>query len=290
MYVHPFVEFLVRSAYFGLKLNKISIGKSRKKEVNKINLYHIENALKEYNIKKGDTIIVHSSFKFFSDKPSEVINFLKDYIGSSGNILMPTHPYLEKKDGYFIYDVQNSPSTVGVLTETFRKSEGVLRSEHPFSSIAVWGKDAEVLLEDNINYDIPLPHGVHSPYYKMLNLNAKVLCIGVNAIKRGTIRHVAEEVLDSNYRVKDLYNHYLVEVKNGDYKKKYEVRALNINKSQIFIAKSKIEKEWLQNGVLKKKRINDIPIDYIDAKKCVDYMISEAEKGNTCYPFASKRW
>jgi len=290
MNIHPMVELIVRSLYFGLKLNNLRGNRINKGEINKINLTDIETVLREYGIRKGDTVIIHSSFKYFSNSPSEVIEFLKNYIGHSGNILMPTHPKLEEKNGVYTYDVKNSPSTVGYLTEEFRKSKDVSRSEHPFSSIAIWGKDVDFLLTDNINNDLPLPHGIYSPYYKMTKLNAKVLCIGVPAIKRGTIRHVAEEVLDTNYRVKDLYKSYIVNVKNGSSVKRYEVRSLNLKKSQIFIAKSKIEREWIDNSILKKRIVKDIPFEYIDARKCVNYMISEAEKGNTCYPFASKRW
>ena len=60
---------------------------------------------------------------------------------------MPTHPKLYEENGTLVYDIVRSPSTVGHLTEVFRKTEGVRRSEHPFSSVAVWGKDADFFLK-----------------------------------------------------------------------------------------------------------------------------------------------
>ncbi|MGI8315817.1 AAC(3) family N-acetyltransferase [Halobacillus mangrovi] len=277
--------------YFGLNIQSIIARKKSNKTSNhsKISIKQLKEQMVEFGINEGDTILVHSSFRHFKENAEEVVQFLKDFIGPSGNILMPTHPKLTKKDGYLFYDRESSPSTVGYLTETFRKSNNVYRSKHPFSSIAAWGKDVEYLLKDNLTLNNPLPHGVNSPYYKMAKLNGKVLCIGVAAIRRGTIRHTAEEVLDDEYLVKNLFNNYKVIVRDKKDENIYKVRALNISKSQIFIAKSKIEKDWIKNGILKKSVIDNVEVEYMNAQKCVEFMIQEAKKGNTCYPYAPKR-
>lgn len=292
MYIPPLLELLVRYLYFELNTKDIIHNKvgTRKKTVNKINIKQIEEKMKDLQIKRGDTIMIHSSFKYINDTAENFIEFLMDYIGEQGNILMPTHPLLSKENDVLVYDIKNSPSTVGYLTEVFRNTDGVLRSEHPLSSVAAWGKDAEYLLKDNLNNKKPLPHGIYSPYYKMMQLNAKVLCIGVTARERATIKHVAEEVLDEDFLLNDLFIEKEIVIKNNNkFLKKVIVREFDLTKSQIFVAKYKIEKEWLNNNILIKSPINGVPFDIVDARKCVNYMINEAKRGNINYPYLARK-
>ena len=291
MYIHPAIELIIRYFYFGLNMRKfVPKNKKRKNRSNKIKIKEIEEKMKLLGIKKGDTLMIHSSFSVVDDTAENFIDFLKNYIGTEGNILMPTHPLLCEENGMLVYDIEQSPSTVGYLTEVFRKSEGVYRSEHPCSSVAVWGKDSKFLLENNLNEKKPLPHGKDSPYYKMIQLNAKVLCIGVSAKSRATIKHVAEEVLDEDYLLKNNFIEKEVIIKrDNQFIKKVIVREFDLHKSQIFVAKHKIEKEWIDNNILIKGSINGVPFDIVDAKSCVEFMISEAKNGNTNYPYMLKR-
>ncbi|MDR1584749.1 MAG: AAC(3) family N-acetyltransferase, partial [Prevotellaceae bacterium] len=63
-------------------------------------------------------------------------------------------------------------------TECFRKSEGVFRSIHPTHPLAAWGRNAQELMSGHEKsksmYD------ELSPYKKLLDLNVKNFCIGVN--------------------------------------------------------------------------------------------------------------
>ncbi len=47
---------------------------------------------------------------------------------------------------------------MGVISETFRRWEGVARSLHPTSSVAGWGKDAEFFLRDHHKSLTPFGH------------------------------------------------------------------------------------------------------------------------------------
>ena len=61
-----------------------------------------------------------------------------------------------------VFDVRTTPSQMGVISETFRKREGVLRSLHPTHSVAGWGKDAECFLRDHDKS--PTPFGYDTPF------------------------------------------------------------------------------------------------------------------------------
>ncbi|MSQ13186.1 MAG: hypothetical protein EXR47_03400 [Dehalococcoidia bacterium] len=67
-----------------------------------------------------------------------VLNMLTRLAGPRGTLVMPTHPAYEGDPGFMhdksrlvlTYDPARSPSTVGLITEVFRRCPGTLRSLH----------------------------------------------------------------------------------------------------------------------------------------------------------------
>lgn len=115
---------------------------------------------KEYLLKLGvnkrQNLIVHSSFKkiiyaFPSVSPQEVINIMKELLTQDGSLIFPTFTYCFKKSigDYDIFDRLNSKSKVGLLSETFRISQDVIRTSSPTHSFALWGKITEDIRETN---------------------------------------------------------------------------------------------------------------------------------------------
>jgi len=132
----------------------------------------------------GDVIVVNSSMTkigLLENGPATVVNALKRYIGHEGLIVMPTYPhrgmhqYLENCK---LFDVNETPSQNGAISEYFRKSEGTYRSAHPTHSVAAWGKDAEKIVAGHENCKTPYAKG--SPYDKLIQMGAKNFLIGVN--------------------------------------------------------------------------------------------------------------
>ena len=97
--------------------------------------------LKKAGIKRGDRLVVHSSLKSIGmtrDGADTVIDALMDVIGEEGTIFMPVFTYSYEREGKTDpFDRKDSPSLTGIITETFRKRSGVLRSSHPTHSMAV---------------------------------------------------------------------------------------------------------------------------------------------------------
>lgn len=256
----------------------------------KISLEKIKKALIDLGIRNGDTIMVHSSFSYISAKAPELIAMLQELTGPDGNILMPTHPKLStNEDGDLLYNPNKSKSTVGYLTEYFRKMPDVKRSLHPFSSVAVWGKDKEWFLQDNIAGNAPLPHGKNSPYAKFAEKGGKTVCIGVTAISRGTILHVAEEILDDAFPL-EIFEKVEINIQEGSMTKRKIFRRTILAFSQIYKCKSRIKKEWIQYGILKRVKIDGVPIEVLDARKCVEFMTKNINNGSTPYPYAPNRF
>jgi aminoglycoside 3-N-acetyltransferase len=132
----------------------------------------LTSALRRVGIRPGITVSVHSSlsrFGYVDGGPDTVIDAIQDVVGPEGTVLMPSFPtgvsmyQFVKEDG--VFDVRNSPSEVGVITEVFRRRPYVRRSLHPTNPLAAWGRRAEEYLEGH--EDSPTPFGHDTPYGRL---------------------------------------------------------------------------------------------------------------------------
>lgn len=174
------------------------------------------NALWELGIGKGDTVCVHSQIYSLgiAGMPRNVylntiLNVLKEAVGEDGTLIMPAFSYsfCEKQ----VFDVQKSKSTVGVLTEFFRNSEGVSRTVHPIFSFSVWGRRREEFMD--IGKDA---FSMESVYGKMIQNNDKIVLLGAD--KGYTIYYLAEESIGVSHR---FFKDFSGIVREGD--KEYEL-------------------------------------------------------------------
>ena len=132
-------------------------------------------------LKDGDTVFVHSSidkvnlqFPFY-----RVIALLRSVIGAKGTMLFPTYPRLTSyrflKSGE-VFDIRKTPSYTGVLTEFARRQRDAMRSLHPTKSVCAIGPLAGDLTATH--QDSPYPYDKCSPYYKLIDCNAKIVGLG----------------------------------------------------------------------------------------------------------------
>jgi len=98
-------------------------------------------------LKASMNIIIHSGFKKLLDpfngiSPQNVIKSLIQLVTSNGSIIIPVFTYCFKKStgNYEIFNCENSKSKVGLISETFRLSDGVLRTSSPTHSFGLWGR------------------------------------------------------------------------------------------------------------------------------------------------------
>ncbi len=159
----------------------------------------VTDALVRLGVQKGDTILVHSSYKSpgrVKDGPDGVIAGLEAAIGNEGTLVMPT---LCQKDFFNSYKTWHldKPSDVGYLTEYFRKLPNVHRSDHATHSVAARGKNAVFLTCEHGAYGPHLcPFGEYafadsSPWLKMYVLGAKIIFFGTT-MACNTMKHTVE--------------------------------------------------------------------------------------------------
>tara|TARA_B100000989_G_scaffold145077_1_gene108099 strand:- start:20015 stop:20923 length:909 start_codon:yes stop_codon:yes gene_type:complete len=163
---------------------------------NSLQLIDIELFLKRLNIKKGDTLFVHSSWKELRQAnftAKELLEFLIKYLGQEGTLCMPAFPASQSKITEF--NVKHTPSAAGLLTEIFRRYPGVKRSVNLNHSVVALGKHAEFLVDE---HHLSLTAcDERSPYFKLSKIkNAWIVGFGVgHRLKIATALHCVESQL-----------------------------------------------------------------------------------------------
>jgi len=151
--------------------------------------------VKELQLARGDTALVHASFgRLKTDfSPSIAILILQDVVGDGGNILMPVYPGNgdEWLAGGEIFDPMTSAISTGILASEFVHTRDVRVSKHPIKAVAAWGKERDTLLSEH--HLSRTPYDALSPYAKMLTLpNAKVVGLGT---QRMSLIHCGEDAV-----------------------------------------------------------------------------------------------
>lgn len=172
-------------------MNYDNIGSMKKRIIDKED---IEFSLELMGIKKGDVILVHSSLSsigYVQGGADTVIDALIDSVGHEGTIVMST------LTGWFDhFDADKTPSAVGKISEVFRNRKNAYRSLHPVHSVAAIGKQAEYIISSHDKCETGCGQG--TPYYKIKELNGKIMLLGVD-MDRNTIMHCLEEEIDALY-------------------------------------------------------------------------------------------
>lgn len=152
----------------------------------------LSNDLRKLGIKSGDILLVHCGFRnIHAESPAAVIAALENVIGSEGTLVMPSFPggseFMLAQSGAVV-DTRNRPSDCGVITETFRKMPGVIRSLSPGHCMAARGKLAEELMRDHEKCLVSAGWG--SPFEKIINRRGKIVMIGTDNSHNTTLHYV----------------------------------------------------------------------------------------------------
>lgn len=157
-----------------------------------------------------EILMVHSAYDrmlpMYSGKYQEIIQELMDLCGKDRTLVMPAF-VLGGKAGDPIefyrtrnFDLNRTPSEMGLLTELFRRMPGVRRSLHPTHSISAFGPLAEQLTAGH--QFAPTPSGRGTPYEIMARRKTIIVGLGVEYYRCLTQVHTAEDLAGDDYPVK----------------------------------------------------------------------------------------
>lgn len=261
---------------------------SKRRSGEVITVERLVNDLKACGLKEGDDVLVHTSLSkigYVENGPQTVVSALTEVIGTQGNLLMPTSPnaglQLEYIRSLEAFDVKNSPSALGAITEYFRKLPNVKRSAHPTEPVACLGPDADFYTGGHIGE--LTPYTERSPFARISERGGKILYIGVTFDNAGTNLHTLEDAVDFKYPVyfNEVFDVKLI-LENGE-QKTVQTKVHNPEQS----AKRKCDgliPLFKEKEVLREASVGEARTLVVDAKRLLDVMIEEYKtRGVTMY-------
>jgi aminoglycoside 3-N-acetyltransferase len=155
----------------------------------------IVNHLASLGVEPKGVLVVHASFRQVGPVeggPGGFIAALREAVGPRGTLVMPSM----SDDDDHPFDPAHTPCRqMGVVADTFWRLPGVLRSDSPHAFAAA-GPQAAVITAP---HPIDVPHGIDSPVGRALELDARILLLGVGHDADTTI-HLAEFLAGVRYR------------------------------------------------------------------------------------------
>jgi len=258
-----------------------------RKSPNKVTKEDIKNTLKEIGIKEGDVLFVHSSLSkigYVERGVDAVIDALIESVGKEGTIAMPTSQINGSSREFLkenpLFDPKESPSKMGKISETFRKRQGVLRSSHPTHSVAAYGKYAKEIVKEH--YNAKTTFGVNTPYFRIMELNGKIVFIGVDRWCM-THAHVVEDIMPNfpvNVHAKEKVNASIIDDEGN--KKQVAVRVHDTEVTKIR-AVYNLNKYFEENNIFKAAKLGNGEVEVCNAKEIIKLMVNLAKQGITIY-------
>jgi len=190
--------------------NVLEWNRARKKEKRRKELEHKRNSgvlwtkeklvaeFTKAHIDPTRDILVHSSLSaigYVEGGAAVVIQALLEVLDEDTHILMPTSPVvtLQAEHNLDEFDVAQTPSKMGAITEVFRTQFAHARSAHPLESVAVRGPKAIEYCQGH--HTDATPYGPNSPWRKHMEWNGQILYLGTTLINSGTSLHAVEDAI-----------------------------------------------------------------------------------------------
>jgi aminoglycoside 3-N-acetyltransferase len=185
----------------------------------------IIKGLQSVGIKRGDLILVHSSFKSFGrviGGPQAVVNAMLRTIGEAGTLVVPTFNF-DFCDGV-PYDYKNTKSQMGAITEIVRNNQESSHVRHPiysFSAIGALKHDIGAI--NNVS-----SYGSDSFFSYLAKNNGKIVVFGLSYNDSMTFFHHVEEMTGCGYRHMKEFSGEIIDEDGKIEKKTYTMNARDI--------------------------------------------------------------
>jgi aminoglycoside 3-N-acetyltransferase len=248
----------------------------------------LERALRDLGLAEGDAVLMHSAFDAFTGftgRPTDVIAVMQRVLSARGVLMMPTIPFTGTAVDHVartpLFDVARTPSRVGLLTELFRRSAGVVRSVHPTHAVAIWGDAADAIAAGHETAATPC--GAGSPYVRLLDRGGKVLLAGAD-IASLTLYHAIEEALEPRLPVSPFTD------------ERFALRSRRIDGTEVTTTTrlfkpqvsrrrnlSKLEPELKRRGRWRERRVGGLSLIVLAANDIRDAAFALAQRGIYCY-------
>lgn len=247
-----------------------------------------KEVLLQIGVNKGDTLLVHSSFdnlNGFQGRPQNIIKALLEFLGPEGNLLMVSIPYTCSTSDYLkknpVFNVQKTPSKMGIIPEIFRRKKGVLRSLHPTHPVLASGRNAEWIVAGHENCIFPC--GKDTPFDKFRSLKGKILFFDV-PFRTFTFIHYIEDVIKDSLPF-PLYTSEPFVAKMIDYNgNEFNMQTFAFGHVAVQTRRPEVlERNLLNRNLLIKKRIGKTKLMIVSAADAILCTQKMMESNNFFY-------
>lgn len=193
----------------------------------------LQHRWKSSGLSEGDTVLIHSNIKRtlveyrrnkISISPRDILESFLDVIGQKGTLILPLFNFDFAKGVPF--DMRNSESHMGALTEVGRKFSGAVRTGHPIYSFAIIGyKASEFDGIDNVS-----GYAEDSPFGVLKRLNGKIGSLDLEDQNSMTFYHHVEEINRVDYRYFKTFSGDYTELSGKTKNKKYDLYVRDIER------------------------------------------------------------
>ncbi|MCB1935722.1 MAG: AAC(3) family N-acetyltransferase [Nitrosomonas sp.] len=240
-----------------------------------------------------EILMVHSSVNhmlpYYQGNPLELVRMLIDFCGPERTLVMPAFYFGDPKIGSLIdtlkvkpeFDLKKTPSQMGLATELFRRTKGVIQSRHPAYRVSALGPLAKALTQGHENASGPAGKG--SPFEYMAAHNTLIIGIG-KSFDVMTQTHHVEGIMGDAFPIprKPEPDDLVVTIIDDQEQVPVTMRGSGIQ-GHFNIAKLP---QLLDKEDLKLWKFHNVPFFAAKAHTVTRKLIAAAEQGKTLYdPF-----
>lgn len=268
-------------------------------DLQKVDFADIIQQLREWGVKEGTLLIVHSSYdnlRCTGLSPMQIIDELLKLVGETGTLAMPAiriykeNPAPEKwltTDLTAIecrYNVKRTPVHTGMLPSFMIRRPDAVISKMPISTLCAIGPLAESMMAHNIDGDFPSAHGPNSSWKFCLDHGALICSIGTDLRHHNTMGHVAEEAFgDWRWSDEEWYNvrKFIIEEPGHEPIKK-NIKERKPEWGMLHQAELNRYYDFKKNGIVKTKKIGNVLVEFEKSQDLIAFLRSKNKNG---YPY-----
>lgn len=280
LFIRTLGRRILRTSNVAELLRKRRLSLKRRFYRTPFSLNQTRELLVELGVSPGRVVWVQSSWNEFYNldaRPSDVLALILDILGPQGTLVMPAIPI--HRDYTKVLEIDFAPSSSGLLTEIFRRWPGVLRSVHLSASVCALGPAADYLVRDH--HRDPFPWGDLSPYQRLTELDARLVCLGLGPFVRNlTPLHTVECLL---------YNElpYFKQIFQDTVKYQWRRRTGEHGEHEFRARSGRINlrgygRHFDRNSYVE-RRLSGLDAYAIDARSAIEQAVALARRGITIY-------